>query len=178
MWDPQIWQCATIFLSLSELFFFLSLSLLHIVILYSSSFFLFLFLFLFLLHATTLSSSSLYLLIYVSSFSLARCLLQNFFSSFSLARYLQLSLSSVFRFGLLGYFMGFVNWNFVNYFKFLLQICVLVCLTWKEKDVGREEVLNFGWFGWSFIDFWFVGSFNPKRERGMANFKMWEFLSG
>ena len=67
-----------------------------------------------------------------------------FFSSFSLARYLQLSLSSVFRFGELGYFKGFVNWNFVNYLKFLLQICVLVCLTQKEKDVGREEVLNFG----------------------------------
>ena len=62
-----------------------------------------------------------------------------FFASFSLARYFSANdsqLSSVFRFGMLGCFMGFANWNFVYiyiYIYFWLQICVLVCSN-QEKN--------------------------------------------
>ena len=127
--------------SLSRLFFFLFLCCKP----FHLPFSFFLFLSLFLLNAATLSTSSLYfflLLLFFSSFSLARCTLSSssfffvfvfcfasfnlacsflsFFLSFFLSLYLQLTLSSVFRFGVLSYFMGFANWNFVNYFDFFL----------------------------------------------------------
>ena len=46
--------------------------------------------------------------------------------------------------------MDFANWNI---------------------DMGREEVFNFGWcnFVKYFANFWFVGSCNAERERGMTN---------
>ena len=118
--------------SLSRLFCFLFLCCKPFHLLFSF----FLFLSVFLLNAATLSTSSLYfflLLLFFPSFSLARCTLSSssfffvlplsllhalFFLSFFLSLYLQLTLSSVFRFGVLSYFMGFANWNFVNYFDF------------------------------------------------------------
>ena len=55
-----------------------------------------------------------------------------FFLSFSLARYFSANdsqLSSVFRFGMLGCFMGFANWNFVYIYIYIFlaaNLCVSV----------------------------------------------------
>jgi len=106
--------------SLSPAFFFL-LSLLHTNILYSflsffSSFFPPSF-------SWTLSCS---LLLFVFS-SFSPLSQSRFFFFFFLSCSLSFNLSLQFLdLAVLGCFMGFVNWNFVNYFEFLLQICVLV----------------------------------------------------
>ena len=65
-----------------------------------------------------------------------------FLASFSLACYFSANdslLSSVFRFIVLGCFMGFANWNFVNFFEFFFANLCVKCVQMGRKIEGQTH---------------------------------------